>query len=63
MVRRRAQDARREQARVLSAARAVTRPEGRNVGYGSKTEATAHHGDVRFTPETGLGSRVYEYTA
>ena len=32
------------------------------VRFGSKTEAAARHGDVRFTPETGLGSRVYEYT-
>jgi hypothetical protein len=29
---------------------------------GSKTEAAARHGNVCFTPETGHGSRVYEYT-
>ena len=28
----------------------------------SKTEVAARHVHVRFTPETGLGSRVYEYT-
>jgi len=35
------------------------------VGEGpsrSKTEVAARHRDVRFTPETGLGSRDYEYT-
>jgi hypothetical protein len=32
------------------------------IRIGSKTEAAARDGDVRFTPEIGLGSRVYEYT-
>jgi hypothetical protein len=36
---------------------------GEIVRSGSKREVTARHHDVRFTPETALGSRVYEYTA
>jgi hypothetical protein len=33
----------------------------RNVRLGSKTEAAARHGDVRFTLEPGPGSRVYDW--